>query len=73
MIKGDLGIAQGELTPTLTLDPALRIATVVAYTAEMDGRLRQQRFRRDPRAAQIREQIKAFNSGVLSGPSKGDA
>ena len=72
MIKGDLGIAQGELTPTLTLDPALRIATVVAYTAEMDGRLRQQRFLRDPVAAQMREQIKAFDSGVPPGPSHGD-
>ncbi len=73
ILKGDLGAAQGELAPVLTLDPALRIATVVAYTAEMDRRLRQQRFRRDPRAAQMREQINAFNSGVLSGPPKGDA
>ena len=60
IIKGDLGAAQGELAPVLTLDPALRIATVVAYTAEMDRRL-------------MREEIKAFNSGFLSGPPKGDA
>jgi hypothetical protein len=39
MIKGDLGVAQGELAPTLTLDPALHIATVVAYTGEMDRSL----------------------------------
>lgn len=73
IIKGDLGAAQGELAPVLTLDPALRIATVVAYTAEMDRRLRQQRFRHDPIATQMREEIKAFNSGFLSGPPKGDA
>ena len=73
IIKGDLGAAKGELAPVLTLDPALRIATVVAYTAEMDRRLRQQRFRHDPIATQMREQIKAFNSGFLSGPPKGDA
>jgi hypothetical protein len=73
IIKGDLGAAQGELAPVLTLDPALRIATVVAYTAEMDRQLRQQRFRHDPIATQMREEIKAFNSGFLSGPPKGDA
>lgn len=73
IIKSDLDASQGELAPVLTLDPALRMATVVAYTAEMDRRLRQQRFRRDPIAAQMREQIKAFNSGFLSGPPKEDA
>jgi hypothetical protein len=73
IIKGDLDASQGELAPVLTLDPALRMATVVAYTAEMDRRLLQQRFRRDPIAAQMREQIKAFNSGFLSGPPKEDA
>jgi len=40
------------------------MATVVAYTAEMDRRLRQQRFRRDPVAAHMREQIEAFNAGA---------
>jgi len=49
------------------------MATVVAYTGEMDQRLRQQRFWRNPVAAQMREQIKAFNSGILSDPPKGDA
>ena len=73
IIKGDPDAAQGELAPVLTLDPAFRIATVVAYSTEMDRRLRQQRSRREPIAAQMREQIKAFNSGVLSDTSKGDA
>jgi hypothetical protein len=73
IIKGDLGAAQGELAHVLTLDPAFRMATVVAYTVEMDRRLRQQRFQRDPRAAQMREQIKAFNFGVLSGPPQEEA
>jgi hypothetical protein len=73
LIKGDLGAAHGELAPVLTLDPAFRMATVVAYTTEMDRRLRQQRFRRDPIAAQMREQIKAFNSGVRSDAPKEDA
>ena len=73
IIKGDLDAAQGELAQVLTLDPAFRMATVVAYTSEMDRRLRQQRFRRDPLVAQMKEQIKAFNSGILPGPSQGDA
>jgi hypothetical protein len=73
IIKGDLDAAQSELAPVLTLDPAFRMATVVAYASEMDRRLRQQRFRRNVVAAQMREQIKAFNSGVPPGPSQGDA
>jgi hypothetical protein len=73
IVKGDLGAAQGELAHVLTLDPAFRMATVVAYTSEMGRRLRQQRFRRDPVAAQMREQIEAFDSGVLPSPSQGDA
>lgn len=73
IIKGDLDAAQSELAPVCTLDPAFRMATVVAYTSEMDRRLRQQRFRRNIVAAQMREQIKAFNSGVLPGPSQEDA
>jgi hypothetical protein len=73
IIRGDLGAARGELTPVLTLDPSLRMATVVAYTTEMDRRLQQQRFRRDPVATQMREQIRAFNSGALPGTPKGNA
>jgi len=73
IIRGDLGAAQGELAPVLTLDPAFRMATVVAYTSEIDRRLRQQRFQRDPAAGRMREQIKAFNSGALRGAPKGDA
>jgi hypothetical protein len=73
IIKGDLAAAQGELAPVLTLDPAFRMATVVAYTSEIDRRLRQQRFRHDPVAAQMREQIKEFNSGALRGTPQGDA
>ena len=73
IIKCDLGAAQGELARVLTLDPAFRMATVVAYTSEMDRRLRQQRFRRDPVAAQMREQIRAFSFGALAGVSQEDA
>jgi hypothetical protein len=73
IIKGDLGAAHGELTPVLRLDPSLRMATVVAYTTEMDRRLRQQRFRRHPVATQMREQIRTFNSGALPGTPKGNA
>jgi hypothetical protein len=73
IIKGDLGAAHGELTPVLRLDPSLRMATVVAYTTEMDRRLRQQRFRRHPVATQMREQIRTFNSGALPGTPKENA
>jgi tetratricopeptide (TPR) repeat protein len=73
LIKGDLEAAQSELASVLALDPAFRMATVVAYTAEMDRRLRQRRFRRDPVAMQMQEQIKAFTSGVLPNPSEGNA
>ena len=67
IIKGDLGAAQDELAHVQALDPAFRMATVVAYTSEMDRRLRQQRFQRDPVAAQMREQIEAFNAGASQG------
>jgi hypothetical protein len=71
--KDDLAAAQHELTQVVPLDPAFRMATVVAYTNEMDRRLRQEPFRRDPVAAQMREQISVFNSGALPGMTQGGA
>ena len=53
----------------VTVFQPFRMATVVAYASEMDRQLRQQRFGRSVVAAQMREQIKAFNSGVLLRPS----
>ena len=35
--------------------------------------MRQRRFRCDPVATQMREQIRAFNSGALPGTPKGNA
>jgi hypothetical protein len=65
IMKGDLDGAQQELMPVLGLAPKFRIATITGYTASMDKRLQQRLFRNNALAAQMRRQVREFNSGAL--------
>jgi hypothetical protein len=65
VMKGDLDGALKELKPTLTLGPEFRMATITGYTAQMDQRLRQRRFRDNSIAIEIRQRIQEFNTAAL--------
>lgn len=66
IMKGDLCRAQAEFVPAFTLAPEFRMATILGYTSQMNRRLQQRRFLGDDVAAEIREQIRVFNSAALS-------
>jgi hypothetical protein len=72
IMKGDLDGTLKEVTPVLTVAPEFRMATITAYTTEMNTRLRQRRFTHDATANEIRQLIQEFNSGALVSRSPGE-
>jgi hypothetical protein len=66
IMRDDLDGALKEFIPVRTLAPEFRMATITGYTVQMDKRLQQRRFQHNGIAAQIREQIRDFNSAALS-------
>jgi hypothetical protein len=64
-MKGALDGAAEQIAPMLTLAPEFRVATVTRYLADMDRRLEHRRFRGSAVAAELREQIRQFNSAAL--------
>jgi len=65
IMRGDLDGMLREVTPVLSMAPEFRMATVTAYTSDMEVRLRQRRFVRDTTANEIMQRIGEFNSGAL--------
>ena len=66
IIADDLQRALAEITPVMTLAPEYRMATITAYTMQIDKRLRQRRFARDATAMEIRSRVCEFNAGALA-------
>jgi len=64
-MRGDLDGTLREVTPVLSMPPEFRMATVTAYTSDMEVRLRQRRFVRDTTANEIMQRIGEFSSGAL--------
>jgi hypothetical protein len=65
IMKGDLDAAIGEVTPALNLAPEFRMATITAYTSDMEARLRQRRFASNASAIEIRQRLHEFNAGAV--------
>jgi hypothetical protein len=70
-IAGDLDGAFTEVIPVMTLAPEYRMATITAYATQLDKRLQQRRFQRDPTAADIRALLREFNAQALPRPAAG--
>jgi hypothetical protein len=64
VMKGDLDAAAGQVDSVITLDPTLRIATITRYLADMDSLLRQRRYAGEPKALDLRQQIRAFTTAA---------
>jgi hypothetical protein len=73
LMNGSLEAAIGEVTPMLNLDPQFRMSTVTRYLEKLYRRLGHQRFEGSPAAAQLREDIQAFNSDALKGDDDSEA
>jgi hypothetical protein len=65
IIKGDLDGVTKELAPVLSLPPDYRMATITGYTAQIEQRLRQRRFKGNVIATEIRDQIHDFDATAL--------
>jgi hypothetical protein len=68
-MKGALDGAAEQIGPMLTLPPEFRMATITRYLVDMDLRLQHRRFRDSAAAAELRGQIRQFNSAAL--PAEG--
>ncbi|KAB2371133.1 coiled-coil domain-containing protein [Actinomadura montaniterrae] len=66
LMQGDLDGVIEEVTPTLTLAPERRVATVTAYADRLGRRLNQAKYRNDKRALELREHLREFNAAALS-------
>lgn len=64
--KDSLDGAVAEVTPMLSLNPELRVATVTAYLDRLEQQLHQSRFHASKEAIQLRQEIRDFNSTALS-------
>jgi hypothetical protein len=72
IMKGDLDATLIEVAPAFDLAPEFRMATITAYTSQMDARLRQRRFAHDATAIEIRQRIHGFNSAALVAHNSGE-
>jgi hypothetical protein len=65
-MMGELEGAAEQVRPVLAaMSPEFRLATVTNYLVDLDKRLQQARIRDSVVAAELREQIHAFNSAAL--------
>ncbi|WP_395110601.1 hypothetical protein [Actinomadura sp. SCN-SB] len=65
LMKGSLEAAIAEVTPMLTLEPELRLATVTRHLANLDQLLRRHPYKNNAAANGLREAIREFNSEAL--------
>ena len=66
LMKGDLEGTAEQLSEMLTLDPGMRLSTVTRYLVDLDRRLSGPRFRGSLLTAQLRQQIRDFNTKALA-------
>ncbi|MFF5209518.1 hypothetical protein [Streptosporangium sp. NPDC000396] len=63
LLLHELDAASAALAPVLAQPPALRLATVVTRIAELGRLLTQARYRGDPLARSLRDQIDEYQMG----------
>ncbi|MFC4908914.1 hypothetical protein [Actinomadura gamaensis] len=69
-MKGSLDGASTEIGLMLGLAPEYRISTITRYLAQLDRRLCARRFRHSVEAIDLRERIRVFNAGAVTGPKE---
>jgi hypothetical protein len=65
LLKGSLDGAVEQATPTLTMPPELRIATVTGWLADLDQHLASRRYASSPITSSLRQQIGDFTANAL--------
>ncbi|MFD0690975.1 hypothetical protein [Actinomadura fibrosa] len=65
VMRGDPEGAAAELDEVFDLGSEFRVVTITGRLAELSRRLRHSRYDGDPRAADLRDQIRAFQAGSL--------
>ncbi|MEW2354331.1 hypothetical protein [Spirillospora sp. NPDC029432] len=65
VLLGEPARAAEELAPVFELDPEYRVVTIIGRLSEVSRRLGHSRYKGDPRAAALRDQIRAFQAGSL--------
>jgi tetratricopeptide (TPR) repeat protein len=64
VMMGDLDGAAQQILPVMNMQPEHRMATITNYLVAMDARLEAEHFRGSDLAADIRGQIREFNSAA---------
>ncbi|GAA1585202.1 hypothetical protein GCM10009678_79710 [Actinomadura kijaniata] len=65
VMTGDPEGATAELEPVFALGDDYRVVTIIGRMSEVGQRLKHSRYGRDPRAAELRDRIRAFQAGSL--------
>ncbi|TDC54465.1 XRE family transcriptional regulator [Actinomadura sp. KC345] len=65
VMSGDIEDADAELDGVFDLGTEYRVVTIVGRMGEISRRLGHRRYEGDPRAAELREKIRAFQAGSL--------
>ncbi len=65
LLKDEPDGAAEQVRPMLGLTPGLRVATVTGWLADLDRRLADRRYSGIPVAAELRQQIREFNTTAL--------
>jgi hypothetical protein len=73
IIADDLHGALAEIAPVMNLAPEYRMATITAYTTQIEKRLQRRRFLRDSTAVAIRSRVHEFNAKALTRSGRGSA
>jgi hypothetical protein len=71
IIADDLHGALAEIAPVMNLAPEYRMATITAYTTQIEKRLQRRRFLRDSTAVAIRSRVHEFNAKTLTRSGRG--
>lgn len=61
------------IRPVMNLAPEYRVATITAYTTQIEKRLQRRRFLRDSTAVAIRSRVHEFNAKALTRSGRGSA
>lgn len=59
------------IAPVMNLAPEYSMATITAYTTQIEKRLQRRRFLRDSTAVAIRSRVHEFNAKALSRSGRG--
>lgn len=73
IIADDLHGALAEIAPVMNLAPEYRMATITAYTTQIEKRLQRRPFLRDATAMAIRSRVREFNAKALTRSGRGSA